>query len=207
MVWSATLLKRPIVTRAHAPRQSEISTRTQTQFSCGVGQHISAVWSGNGKEYGSTIESINIDTQMVVVNWDDGDASHRDVQFFQTEDDAGMTCVQGARPVWRCLAPSRDTVFGPGSSVPGSAAAENPAAYPPARIMAATWMPVEGEAWMFGGIGPGPPGAFKRPQTFSTVNRFCVVRLHGRAGRSTAENGGYWPGQASLISSSGATTL
>ena len=167
MVWSATLLKRPIVTRAHVPRQSEISTRTQTQFSCGVGQHISAVWSGNGKEYGSTIESINIDTQMVVVNWDDGTTSHRDVQFSRTEDDAGTTCVQGARPVWQCLAPNRDKVLDLGLSVPGSdpgfAAAKNPAAYPSARIMAATWMPVEGEAWMFGGIGPGLPGAFTRP--------------------------------------------
>ena len=30
---------------------------------------------------------------------------------------------------------------------------------------------------------------------FSTVNRFSVALLYGRAGRLTAENCGFWPGQ------------
>jgi hypothetical protein len=43
-------------------------------------------------------------------------------------------------------------------------------------------------------IGPGPPGAVKRPQRFFlTVNRFCMVFLYGRAERLTAQNGGFRP--------------
>jgi hypothetical protein len=41
----------------------------------------------------------------------------------------------------------------------------------------------------------GPAGAFKRPLAFFYVNRFCMGLLHGRAGRLTAENGGFRSGQ------------
>jgi hypothetical protein len=40
---------------------------------------------------------------------------------------------------------------------------------------------------------PGPPGTFimaSVPLAFTTVNRLCRARLHGRAGRLTAQNGG-----------------
>jgi hypothetical protein len=41
----------------------------------------------------------------------------------------------------------------------------------------------------------GPPGAGTHPSRFFTVNRFCVARLCGRAGRLTALLGVFWPGQ------------
>jgi hypothetical protein len=43
----------------------------QAIFSCAVGQHISAMWSADENFYGSTIVSIDRDTQTVTVNWDD----------------------------------------------------------------------------------------------------------------------------------------
>jgi hypothetical protein len=43
--------------------------------------------------------------------------------------------------------------------------------------------------------GPGPPRAFK-PFAFPTSNQCCVAFFYGRAGRLTAENGGFRPGQA-----------
>jgi hypothetical protein len=45
------------------------------------------------------------------------------------------------------------------------------------------------------GVGAGRPGAVKRPWRFSYVNRFSMALLYGRAGRLTAENGGFRPGQ------------
>ena len=33
------------------------------------------------------------------------------------------------------------------------------------------------------------------PSAFSYTNRFCMARLHGRAGRLTVKNGGFRPGQ------------
>jgi hypothetical protein len=36
------------------------------------------------------------------------------------------------------------------------------------------------------------------PSAFSIVNRFCMARLHGRAGRLTAQNGGFRPGQFTI---------
>ena len=42
--------------------------------------------------------------------------------------------------------------------------------------------------------GPGPPGAVKR-FAFSIVNWVCMALLYRRAGRLTAQNGGFRPGQ------------
>jgi hypothetical protein len=44
--------------------------------------------------------------------------------------------------------------------------------------------------------GPAPLGAGKR-LFFPDVNRFCMALLYGRAGRLTAKNGGFRPGQSS----------
>ena len=41
--------------------------------------------------------------------------------------------------------------------------------------------------------GPGPPRGGYVPLAFHTVNRSCTALFHGRAGRSTAENGGFRP--------------
>jgi hypothetical protein len=41
----------------------------------------------------------------------------------------------------------------------------------------------------------GPLGAVKWPLAFPTVNRFSMALLRGRAGRLTAKNGGFRPGQ------------
>jgi hypothetical protein len=41
---------------------------------------------------------------------------------------------------------------------------------------------------------PGPPGRLS-PLPFFIVNRFCVARSYGRAGRLIANNGGFRPGQ------------
>jgi hypothetical protein len=41
--------------------------------------------------------------------------------------------------------------------------------------------------------GPGPPVLATRPQCFPTVNRVCMARLCGRAGRLTAQNGDFRP--------------
>ena len=42
---------------------------------------------------------------------------------------------------------------------------------------------------------PGRPGAVKRPSRFPYENPFCMGLLYGRAGRLTAKNGGFRPGQ------------
>ena len=42
---------------------------------------------------------------------------------------------------------------------------------------------------------PGPPRGVQAPSALSDVNRFSMVLLHGRAGRLTAKNGGFRPGQ------------
>jgi hypothetical protein len=42
---------------------------------------------------------------------------------------------------------------------------------------------------------PGRLGASMASGAFPTVNRFYMALLHGRAGRLTAENGGFRPGQ------------
>jgi hypothetical protein len=36
----------------------------------------------------------------------------------------------------------------------------------------------------------------KRPYLFPYENQFCMGLLYGRAGRLTAEKGGFWPGQS-----------
>ena len=43
------------------------------------------------------------------------------------------------------------------------------------------------------------PGRGNAPLAFSTVNRFCMARLRGRAGRSTTQNGGFRRGQAAGV--------
>jgi hypothetical protein len=43
--------------------------------------------------------------------------------------------------------------------------------------------------------GPGPPKAVKHPHRSPQLNRFCMAALYGRAGRLTAKNGGFRPGQ------------
>lgn len=42
----------------------------------------------------------------------------------------------------------------------------------------------------------GPARGVHVPSAFPTVNRFSSALLYGRAGRSTAENGGFRPGQS-----------
>jgi hypothetical protein len=50
------------------------------------------------------------------------------------------------------------------------------------------------------GHGPGPPGAVKRPHAaFSDINRVSMALLYGRAGRLTAKNGGFRPGQTRRV--------
>ena len=87
--------------------------RTQGSFSCAVGQHISAVWSGNGEFYGSTIVSVDSDTQTVVVDWDDGGTDHREVQLLQTRDDSGTVCMD-PNAVVECPPHSTGTNVGAG---------------------------------------------------------------------------------------------
>ena len=43
--------------------------------------------------------------------------------------------------------------------------------------------------------GPGPPRGVPAPLAFSTVDRFCMVFLCGRAGGLAAKTGGFRPGQ------------
>jgi hypothetical protein len=43
--------------------------------------------------------------------------------------------------------------------------------------------------------GPGPPGGVQTTFAFCIVNPICMALLHGRAGRLTAHNGGFRPGQ------------
>jgi hypothetical protein len=47
-----------------------------------------------------------------------------------------------------------------------------------------------------GMFGPGRPGAVKRPQRFPMKIHFVWGFLYGRAGRLTAETGGFRPGQS-----------
>jgi hypothetical protein len=67
-------------------------------FSCTVGQHISAVWSGDEWEnyYGATIRIIDYTTGTITVNWDDGDPSNRIVGFDEAEADSGAMCVDAS---------------------------------------------------------------------------------------------------------------
>jgi hypothetical protein len=67
---------------------------TQAVFSCVVGQEIYA--EVDGYSYGSTIISINSDTQTVIVDWDYGrDTISREIHFSQTKDKLGAPCIPG----------------------------------------------------------------------------------------------------------------
>ena len=70
------------------------STVTPTStFICTVGQHISAVWSGDGNYHGAVVVSIAEDTRLITVNWDDGSTSYLDVAFSEAKDDIGTACL------------------------------------------------------------------------------------------------------------------
>jgi hypothetical protein len=72
-----------------------VGARSQGIFSCDVGQHVSAIWSGNGQSFNATIASINKVVQTVLVDWDDGDTSRREVQFSEITYDSGTVCLTG----------------------------------------------------------------------------------------------------------------
>jgi hypothetical protein len=46
---------------------------------------------------------------------------------------------------------------------------------------------------------PGPRRGGYAALALSIGNLFCMVLLYGRAGRLTAQNGGFWPGQVFLL--------
>ena len=61
-----------------------------SRFSCTIGQHISAVWSGDGSYYDADVVSIDVDTGTITVNRADGGTDN--VSFSDSKDDAGTRC-------------------------------------------------------------------------------------------------------------------
>ena len=68
-------------------------TSATVSFFCTVGQHVSAVWSGDGNYYGAVVVGISEDNRLITVSWDDGRTSHLDVTFSEAKDDTGTVCT------------------------------------------------------------------------------------------------------------------
>jgi len=62
---------------------------------CAVGWRVHALYAGNSKWYAARIAEINVDTQQVIVDWDDGDQLFRNVPV-----------INGAAAVRNCSPPS-----------------------------------------------------------------------------------------------------
>lgn len=57
---------------------------------CKIGDNVVAVWQGNGQTYGATIAGI--DGDLITVNWDDADPTHRGVPSFDVFGSNGESC-------------------------------------------------------------------------------------------------------------------
>jgi hypothetical protein len=64
-------------------------------FNCAVGQHVFAIWAGDGNFWPATIATIG---NTVTVNWADGDSSHREMSIAEVKDDSGVPCLANQSP-------------------------------------------------------------------------------------------------------------
>jgi hypothetical protein len=65
------------------------------------GDHIFAIWAGNGAYYGAVVDEVDNTKRTMKVVWNDQDISHQDVTFDQIKDPAAETTAWSAKKIDR----------------------------------------------------------------------------------------------------------